>query len=58
MNSQYFPVVRAKAGEIEALKNLSKLDKASLERCTPIFEITKLEGKSLEAARKKSNTPF
>jgi hypothetical protein len=58
MNSQYFPVVRAKAGEIEALRNLSKLDKASLERCTPIFEITKLEGKSLEAARKRSNTPF
>ncbi|WP_051673117.1 beta family protein [Pseudomonas chlororaphis] len=58
MNNQYFPVVRAKAGEIEALKNLSKLDKNSLERCTPIFEITKLEGKSLEAARKRSNTPF
>lgn len=58
MNNQYFPIVRAKAGEMDALTNLKKLDKASLERCTPIFEITKLEGKSLETARKRTDTPF
>lgn len=58
MNNQYYPIVRAKAGEMEALTLLNKLDKASLARCTPIFEITKLEGKSLEAARNRSTTPF
>ncbi|MEW5620725.1 beta family protein [Pseudomonas putida] len=58
MNTQYFPIIRAKSGELEALTFLSKLDKASLARCTPIFEITKLDGKALETARKRSDTPF
>lgn len=58
MNNQYFPIVRAKSGEMEALSYLKKLDKSSFERCTPIFEITKLEGRDLEAACKKSVTPY
>ncbi|GJB81473.1 beta family protein [Pseudomonas inefficax] len=58
MNNQYFPIVRAKSGEMEALSYLKKLDKSSFERCTPIFEITKLEGRDLEVACKKSVTPY
>ena len=55
MNTQYFPIVRAKAGEMEALK---RLDASTLARCTPIFEVTKLDGSDLERARKRSTTPF
>lgn len=55
MNNQYFPIVRAKKGELDAF---AKLDKAALGRCTPIFEITKLDGLDLERARKRSNTPY
>lgn len=58
MNNQYFPIVRAKSGEMEALSYLKKLDKSSFARCTPIFEITKLEGRDLETACKKSLTPY
>ncbi|WP_460107688.1 beta family protein [Pseudomonas sp. H1_F01] len=58
MNNQYYPIVRAKGGELEALTYFKKLDKASLSRCTPIFEITKLEGRSLEVAKKNSSTPY
>lgn len=55
MNKQYFPIVRAKAGEMEAL---SRLDASTIARCTPIFEVTKLDGTDLERARKRSSTPF
>ncbi|HDS1733425.1 beta family protein [Pseudomonas sp. BP8] len=58
MNNQYFPIIRAKSGEFDALSFLQKLDKSALARCTPIFEITVLNGKALEAAIKKSDTPF
>ncbi|WP_234829204.1 beta family protein, partial [Pseudomonas coronafaciens] len=58
MNNQYYPIVRAKAGELDALTNLKRLDKTSLARCTPIFEITKLEGKALASAQKNSATPY
>lgn len=55
MNDQYFPIVRAKQGEIEAFENLKA---GVLSRCTPIFEVTKLDGQDLERARKRSNTPY
>ncbi|WDH51184.1 beta family protein [Pseudomonas chlororaphis] len=55
MNNQYFPIVRAKAGEMEAF---SRLDKSTIARCTPVFEVTKLDGRDLERARKRSSTPF
>lgn len=58
MNNQYFPIIRAKSGEFDALSFLQKLDNPALARCTPIFEITVLNGKALEAAIKKSDTPF
>ncbi|WP_122518514.1 beta family protein [Pseudomonas viridiflava] len=58
MNNQYYPIVRAKAGELDALTNLKRLDKTSLARCTPIFEIMKLEGKALASAQKNSATPY
>lgn len=55
MNNRYFPIVRAKQGEIEALANL----KASvLKRCTAVFEVTKLDGQDLERAQKRSDTPY
>lgn len=55
MNNQYFPIVRAKQGEIEALDNLKS---SVLKRCTPVFEVTKLDGQDLDRARKRSDTPY
>lgn len=55
MNDQYFPIVRAKQGEIEAFENLDAL---VLKRCTPVFEVTKLDGEALERACKRSDTPY
>lgn len=58
MNDQYYPIVRAKGGELEALLFFKKLERTLLSRCIPIFEITKLEGRSLEIAKKNSTTPY
>ncbi|MBN0609896.1 hypothetical protein JTM17_33870, partial [Pseudomonas aeruginosa] len=55
MNDQYFPIVRAKQGEIEAFENLKPV---VLGWCTPVFEVTKLDGQDLERARKRSDTPY
>jgi len=55
MNDQYFPIVRAKQGEIEAFENLKPV---VLGRCTPVFEVTKLDGQDLERACKRSDTPY
>lgn len=55
MNDQYFPILKAKKGELDALSNLSQ---SVLARTTPIIEITKLGGRQLEAAQKRTNTPF
>ncbi|WP_220186814.1 beta family protein, partial [Pseudomonas aeruginosa] len=42
MNDQYFPVLKAKKGELDALSNLSQ---SVLARTTPIIELTKLGGR-------------
>lgn len=55
MNDQYFPVLKAKKGELDALSNLSQ---SVLARTTPIIELTKLGGRQLEAAQKRTDTPF
>ncbi|MFG8813924.1 beta family protein [Pseudomonas aeruginosa] len=55
MNDQYFPVLKAKKGELDALSNLSQ---SVLARTTPIIELTKLGGRQLEAAQKWTDTPF
>jgi len=55
MNNQYFPILKAKKGELEAL---SKLSPSVLARTTPIIELAKLGGKQLETALKRTNTPF
>lgn len=55
MNNQYFPILKAKKGELEAL---SKLSPSVLARTTPIIELAKLGGKQLETAMKRTNTPF
>ncbi|MDM3881696.1 hypothetical protein LU674_010670 [Pseudomonas alloputida] len=55
MNNQYFPILKAKKGELEAL---SKLSPSVLARTTPIIELAKLGGKQLETAIKRTNTPF
>lgn len=54
MNDQYFPVLKAKKGELDALSNLSQ---SVLARTTPIIELTKLGGRQLEAAQKRTDTP-
>jgi len=55
MNSQYFPILKAKQGELEALSNLSP---NVLARTTPIIELAKLGGRQLETAIKRTNMPF
>lgn len=55
MNDQYFPIVRAKQGEIDAFGNLKA---PAIRRCTPVFEVTKLDGDELERARKRTDTPY
>ncbi|HCP54672.1 MULTISPECIES: beta family protein [Pseudomonas] len=55
MNSQYFPILKAKQGELEAL---SKLSPNVLARTTPIIELAKLGGRQLETAIKRTNMPY
>lgn len=55
MNETYFPILKAKSGEFEALKNLKS---KNLGKVVPIMEIPKPDDKALATAIKHSSTPY
>lgn len=55
MNDTYFPILKAKSGEFEALKNLNS---RNLGKIVPIMEIPKPDDNALATAIKHSPTPY
>lgn len=55
MNETYFPILKAKSGEFEALKNLKS---SNLGKVVPIMEIPKPDDKALATAIKHSSMPY